>query len=75
MAERKQYHQLDPVTLTQKDFDGLPFRHRVKLEKYVEGQLYRDVHYPEEVFLWVPYPDGAETKGEWRMGAAQVKGQ
>ena len=74
MAVRKQYHQLDPIRFSRKNFDALPFRQDVKGEKYEEGTVYRCRNYPEEVFLWVAYPKGAETKGEWQMGAAEIEG-
>ena len=74
MAERKAYHQLDPARIGRKDFDGLPFRQDVKGERYKEGQLYRDRTYPDEVFAWKAYEKGAETEGEWQMGAADVQG-
>lgn len=74
MAERKAYHQLDPVRISKKDFDKLPFRADVKGELYKEGQLYRDRNYPAEVFAWKAYQKDAETAGEWHMGAADVQG-
>lgn len=74
MADRKAWHQLDPVKMSQKKFDSLPFRDEVKGEKYEEGQVYRSQTpgYENEVFTWHPHPKGAETKGEWRMGAADL---
>lgn len=74
MAQRMQYHQLDPIKISKRDFDGLPFRQDVKGELYKEGQLYRDRTYVDEVFCWKPHPKDHETPGEWQMAAADVRG-
>jgi hypothetical protein len=74
MAERKAYHQLDPIRLNRKAFDALPLRQEVKGEAYKDGQQYRDATYPNEVFVWTAYPKGAETKGEWLMAAVDIGG-
>lgn len=72
MAERKSWHQLDPVKMSRRTFEGLPYRTDVKGEKYEEGKRYRDHNYPNDVFIWEAYPKGSETKGEWQMGAADT---
>jgi hypothetical protein len=71
-GQRKAYHQNDPMKFTKAKFDKLEFRQDVKGEKYQEKTPYRDHNYPEEVFFWHAYPRGSETKGEWRMGAADL---
>ena len=73
MAERKAYHQLDPVKIKRAEFERLPLRQEVKGEKYVDGARYRDAVYAEDVFTWQSYPKGAETKGEWQSAAADLK--
>lgn len=69
---RQAWHQLDPVEMSQKDFDKLPFREDVKGEAYKDGELYRARAYPSEVFVWVAYEKDAPTKGEWHMAAVEI---
>lgn len=69
---REAWHQLDPVEMSQKEFDELPFREDVEGEHYKDGELYRARNYPEEVFVWVAYEKGAPTKGEWQMAAVEI---
>lgn len=69
---RRAYHQLDPKRFGQKSFDKLPFREDVKGEKYEDGAIYRARSYPNEYFVWKAYKKGAETKGEWQMGAVEL---
>jgi len=69
---RQAWHQLDPVEMSQKDFDKLPFREDVKGEAYKDGESYRARAYPNEVFVWVAYKKGGPTKGEWHMAAVEI---
>lgn len=75
---KKAYHQLDPVPLRLAEFERLPLRQDVRGEKYDPEVLYRDAAYPEEVFRWVPYGKdearAAGVRGEWQMGAADLRG-
>ena len=73
---RKQYHQLDPKSFSQKAVDDVLYREDVKGEKYEEGVIYRDRNYPDEYFTWHKLEEGQKKlpgnegiKGEWRMGA------
>lgn len=69
---RKAWHQLDPIKMSKAAFEKLPDREDSKGERYVDGQKYRAKQYPNEYFVWKAYPKGAETKGEWQMGAVEL---
>lgn len=60
MAQRKAYHQFDPVFMSRKKFEGLEARGHVKAP--AADTYYRDPAYPEEVFTFHPAAKGEGEK-------------